>query len=135
MTSIEPKFSNIKVSIFVKNQEEALQFYTQKLDFKKTADGTLPNGYRWLTVAPPGANFEFVLELATGEALERVGTQTGGKILAAMDVDQITKTYETWKVRGVEFLAPPEVAAWGTGVVFKDLYGNQFYLRQPPQQH
>ena len=40
-------------SIFVENQEEALQFYTNVLGFKKKRDEPVGEGFRWLTLVSP----------------------------------------------------------------------------------
>jgi len=42
--------------------------------------------------------------------------------------DNVQKTYEQMKAKGVEFVQPPKTEAWGTSSIFKDVDGNQFVL-------
>jgi len=120
------------ITILVKDQDQALKFYTEKLGFEIHTDAPMPNGSRWLTLALPGQED---LELAllkpeTKEGLDQVGKQGGIYGLGALATDDCMKTYELLKSRGVDFIGEPTKEPWGIGVAFKDLYGNQFYLNQ-----
>ena len=117
-------------TIWVKDQDEALAFYRDKLGFKVSADdaASMP-GYRWLTVAPQQDNFEIVLNLATTpEQLAGVGRQ-GIFILATND---ILADYAALKAKGVKIQTDVNVNPWGSDFIFEDLYGNDFDVVQPP---
>ncbi len=117
-------------SIWVKNQDEALKFYQDKLGFKVVSDDTSMPNYRWLTVAPPQQNgFEIVLNLATTpEQLAGVGRQ-GIFVLNSTDINA---DYATLKSKGVKLQTEVNVNPWGSDFVFEDLYGNDFDLVQLP---
>ena len=125
-----------QVSIIVRDQDEALQFYTKKLGLEKRADDSSMPGFRWLTVAPKGqTDVEIVLfqpgffqdEAATKTLLDRVGESTHW----VFQTDNCRKEYETLSSRGVKFVGPPEDQPWGVQAIFEDLYENQFVLLEP----
>ncbi|MBI2303805.1 MAG: VOC family protein [Chloroflexi bacterium] len=127
----------MRVTIVVRDEEEALNFYTEKLGFVQRADETFGPGVRWLTVAPRDQkHLEIVLQkpnpLLHGEAgakelEERIGKGTAW----VFGTDDCRKTYETLKARGVKFLSPPQEQHYGVQAIFEDLYGNQFVLVEP----
>jgi len=125
--------------VYVLNQQEALEFYTQKLGFEVRTDATMEGGFRWLTVGPkeqPG--FEvilmeprpgYMLDEATANVvrdLVKEGKLGGG----VFDTPDCKATYEELSAKGVEFMGPPEKQSWGTATVFKDNSGNWFSLSQ-----
>lgn len=119
-------------TIWVKDQDEALEFYRDQLGFRVVSDdATSMPGYRWLTVAPAQQEgFELVLNLATTpEQLAGVGRQ-GIFILASTDVHA---DYAAFKAKGVKIQNELNVNPWGSDFVFEDLYGNDFDVVQPPQ--
>lgn len=130
-------------TIWVKDQNEALRFYTEKLGFEIRADIT--NGdYRWLTVGLKGQP-EIEFQLA---ALKPGGSFTqedvdhltklveAGKIgIGPWKTDDCYQTYETLKDRGVEFLQPATDRPYGIiEAVFKDNSGNVMVLAQDKQR-
>lgn len=119
------------LTIFVQNQDEALDFYTNKMGYRLHTDASFGDT-RWLTVCPQGEDdFEIALILAKGEAKAIVGKQSAAEPLAAFYTDDCEKTYVEMKKNGVKFLSEPKKEDWGTGALFEDLYGNKFYLNQP----
>ena len=118
-------------TIWVKDQDQALTFYRDKLGFKVVSDDSaaMP-GYRWLTVAPPQQNgFEIVLNLATTpEQLAGVGRQG----IFVLNSNDIHADYAALKAKGVKLQTEVNVNPWGSDFVFEDLYGNDFDLVQPP---
>lgn len=125
------------VSLLVRDQEEALEWYTEKLGFEKRADDPFPEGEgRWITIAPKSQpDLEIVLEppdWGLGDAevkLQMVG-KTPGWVIAT---DDCRGDYETFKSRGVKFVSPPEELPWGISAVLEDLYGNQHNLLESRQ--
>jgi catechol 2,3-dioxygenase-like lactoylglutathione lyase family enzyme len=126
-----------RVTILVRDQDEALSFYTEKLGFIKKADVPL-GATRWLTIAPAGQDdLEVVLQqpnLAFHGAeqarvmLERVG-QAPTWVLAT---DDCQGDYERLSAMGVRFASPPQRQMYGIEAVLLDLYGNSFSLLQAP---
>lgn len=127
------------VLIWVKNQQEALEFYRDKLGFEVDTDAEIGPGFRWLTMKIKGQpGFEIILmepnpgmmldeeSAAQLRSLIDKGVLGGG----VFDADDIQKTYEELKARGVEFKGPPSVQSWGTATVLKDNSGSWFSLSQ-----
>jgi catechol 2,3-dioxygenase-like lactoylglutathione lyase family enzyme len=131
------------VLIWVKNQEQALEFYRDKLGFEIDTDAMLGEDFRWLTMrikTQPG--FEIILmEPKAGMLLDEESAAQLRSLIdkgvlggGVFDADDIHKTYEDLKARGVEFKGPPSVQSWGTATVMKDNSGNWFSLSQEKEQ-
>jgi catechol 2,3-dioxygenase-like lactoylglutathione lyase family enzyme len=127
------------VLIWVKSQQEALEFYRDKLGFEVDTDETFGENYRWLTMRiPTQPGFEIILMEPTASMMldEESAAQLRGLIDKGVlgggvfDADDIYKTYEELKERGVEFKGPPSTQSWGTATVMKDNSGNWFSLSQ-----
>lgn len=119
------------VTIWVKDQDEALKFYRDQLGFKVVTDDstTVPN-YRWLTIAPQQqGDLVIALNLATTpEQLAGVGKQG----IFILDSTDIHADYADLKAKGVKLQAGVNVNPWGSDFIFEDLYGNDFDVVQPP---
>ncbi|MEZ0325172.1 MAG: VOC family protein [Fimbriimonas sp.] len=124
-------------TIWVLDQDEAKDFYTNKLGFELKQDHDMGNGFRWITVSPPGQpGLEIVLmstkpspmldeeTAATIRDLVAKGKMGAGVFNSA----DCRKTYEDLSARGVEFLKPPTDEFYGTEALFKDNSGNWFSL-------
>ena len=111
------------VSIPVKDQDKALDFYTKKLGFTVFTDQPMGPGQRWIELAIPGSKTGIVLFTPDGHE-SRIGTFTG----VSFECDDVEATYQVLKSKGVEFIAPPKKESWGTSALFKDPDGNQFVM-------
>jgi len=112
------------VSIPVTDQDRALAFYTNALGFGIVTDQPMgPGQQRWIELKIPGAATGVTLFTADGHQ-DRIGTFQGISFL----VDDVQKTYDDLKAKGVEFSQPPTKQPWGTFAIFKDVDGNQFVL-------
>ena len=131
------------VMIWVKNQQEALEFYRDKLGFEVDTDAMVGEDYRWLTMrikSQPG--FEIILAepkagmMLDEESAAQLRTLLDKGVLGGgvFDADDIFKTYEELKARGVEFKAPPTTQSWGTATVMKDNSGSWFSLGQEKEE-
>jgi catechol 2,3-dioxygenase-like lactoylglutathione lyase family enzyme len=121
------------LSVFVKDQDAAIKFYTEKLGFVVIED--LPFGpQRWVTLRLPDDDVMSVtLKLAeTNETRALVGKQGGSQPFFAMLTDDCVREYRRMKDAGVKFHGEPEVQPYGTGVTLEDLYGNKIYMNQEP---
>src|SRR5215831_10973436 len=122
-------------TLVVKNQEEALEFYTQKVGFEKKTDFTPPGSYRWVTVGPKGQELELALFQA-GTPDPRGWSKDwapGRNPPIVLLVDDTRKTFEELRSRGVQFKqAEPETYNWGVSATFSDPDGNLFSINQLP---
>jgi len=120
------------ITLLVKDQDEALKFYTEKLGFQKRQDLDISENMRWVTVSPKGqSDLELTFVVADSEEKRRaVGKQAGDHVFLTLESDDCRKEYKALKAKGIKFYGKPEVQAWGVDVVFEDLYGNLFDLVQ-----
>ena len=124
------KQSIAHIALVVDDYDEAIEFYTGKLDFTLIEDTPQSATKRWVLVAPPGSE-ECRLLLAKGvgeEQRSRIGNQTGGRVFLFLKTDSFWRDYENMRSRGIEFVREPKVEQYGTVAVFKDLYGNLWDL-------
>ncbi len=130
------------VTVVVRDQDEAVKWYTEKLGFEKRADDTTTMaGLRWLTVAPPGQKEpEIVLNKPDPRMMGTEHEKMMKDMLATIGknptwvlwTDDCMKTYQELKAKGVQFPFPPEKQPWGLSAVFVDLYGNPYNLLERP---
>jgi catechol 2,3-dioxygenase-like lactoylglutathione lyase family enzyme len=121
------------LTIIVRNYDEALKFYAQKLGFQLLQDTPLPDNKRWILVAPPDSRGAALLlaEADTPEQSRAIGNQTGGRVFVFLHTDDFWRDYKAYQSRGVSFLESPREESYGTVAVFEDLYGNKWDLLQP----
>ncbi|MDJ0840862.1 MAG: VOC family protein [Acidobacteriota bacterium] len=119
------------ISLVVRDYDEAIAWYTEKLPFSLVDDVPMGPGKRWVTIAPPGGGAGLVLGKATTPEQEQaIGNQTGGRVFLFLHSDDFWRDYRDMKARGVTFTEEPREEPYGTVVVFKDLYGNLWDLLQ-----
>jgi catechol 2,3-dioxygenase-like lactoylglutathione lyase family enzyme len=120
------------VALVVRDYDEAIDFYTQRLGFELIEDTKLSETKRWVLVAPQGNTGTLLLlaKAASPEQESRIGNQTGGRVFLFLHTDNFWRDYELFKSRSVEFVRPPRRESYGIVAVFVDLYGNQWDLLQ-----
>ena len=119
------------VALVVRDYDEAIDFYTQKLFFTLVEDTYQPQqDKRWVVVAPPGAHGTAVLlaRATTPEQQACIGNQTGGRVFLFLQTDDFWRDYNEMVGRGVHFVREPKTESYGTVAVFEDLYGNRWDL-------
>jgi catechol 2,3-dioxygenase-like lactoylglutathione lyase family enzyme len=130
--------SNIH-GVFVLDQDEALDFYVNKLGLEVAAD--IDMGFmRWLTVRAPGdENHEILLELPGGPAYDD-GTAAQIRELVSKGatgfssgfvVDDARKTYEALVEKGVEVSEEPTDRFYGVDFGLRDPFGNHIRVVEP----
>jgi catechol 2,3-dioxygenase-like lactoylglutathione lyase family enzyme len=132
------------VSIYVLDQDEARDFYVNKLGFEVRRDLILNNGFRWLTLSPKDQpDLQIILmptapssmmDRETSDALRaliRKGVLAGG----VLQTENCRKTYEELKAKGVEFVEPPQERFFGIEAIVKDNSGNWFSMVSPKEAH
>src|SRR5215813_6771542 len=91
------------MALVVADYDEAIEFYTEKLEFSLVEDTRLSEAKRWVLIAPPGSN-ECCLLLARAaneEQRARVGNQTGGRVFLFLYTDDFWRDYEKMQEKGV----------------------------------
>lgn len=121
------------ISLLVRDYDEALSFYTEKLGFRVIEDTPLHEGKRWVRIAPRGHQGTSILlaRASNEEQLERVGNQTGGRVFLFLYTDDLWRDYKAFSANGVSFVREPQEQDYGIVAVFADLYGNLWDLIQP----
>jgi catechol 2,3-dioxygenase-like lactoylglutathione lyase family enzyme len=125
------------VMLFVKDYNEALDFYTNKLGFVKVTDVSPAPGWRFLSVAPKGQGAEIILHVPNaamqGEAEAKRQTELIGKTPSLMfKVDDCKKTCDELRSKGVMITMEPRKAPFGIQALILDLYGNPLWLIEHP---
>jgi catechol 2,3-dioxygenase-like lactoylglutathione lyase family enzyme len=121
------------VALVVRDYDEAIRFYVDKLGFRLVEDTYIEaQQKRWVLVAPPGSEeTRLLLARAAGEEqVSRIGNQTGGRVFLFLHTDDFWRDYRRYSSEGVVFVRPPSEQPYGTVAVFKDLYGNLWDLLQ-----
>jgi catechol 2,3-dioxygenase-like lactoylglutathione lyase family enzyme len=120
------------IALLVRDYDEAISYFVEKLGFTVAEDADLGGGKRWVLVAPPGSvETRLVLAKAVSEdQLRRVGNQTGGRVFLFLHTDDFWRDYQAYRSRGVLFRKEPRQELYGIVAVFEDLYGNRWDLMQ-----
>ncbi len=125
----------IHVALVVREYDEAIAFFCEKLNFRVLEDTFQPEqNKRWVVVAPPGSNSPSLLlaRAANPEQAAFIGNQTGGRVFLFLQTDNFWRDYEAMIAAGILFIRPPKVEPYGTVAVFEDLYGNLWDLIELP---
>lgn len=119
-------------ALLVRDYDEAIAFYVEKLGFALVEDADRGGGKRWVVVAPESGAPGLLLARASGAAqAARVGDQAGGRVFLFLETDDFARDHARMSAAGVRFLETPRHEPYGTVAVFEDLYGNRFDLIEP----
>jgi catechol 2,3-dioxygenase-like lactoylglutathione lyase family enzyme len=119
------------VALLVRDYDEAIAWYTDRLGFSLAEDVDLGGGKRWVTLAATGGA-RLLLAKADGEReAERIGDQTGGRVFLFLETDDFARDHGAMVAKGVTFKEEPRHEPYGTVAVFADLYGNFWDLIEP----
>jgi catechol 2,3-dioxygenase-like lactoylglutathione lyase family enzyme len=125
------------VGVYVRDQEEALQFYVEKLGFRVHTDAR--NGdYRWLTVQhPEQPSFQLGLFAPQSPMVDAATAQTLREVVAkgampplVLVVEDCRAAYDGMRARGVEFTQAPEDRYGSVDASFRDPSGNGWKMIQ-----
>lgn len=121
------------ISLLVRDYDEAIAYYTQKLGFVLLEDTPLGDGKRWVRIAPrDAAETSLLLARAANERqLAQVGDQMGGRVGYFLHTDDFRRDHAAMSAQGVKFVEAPRYEPYGTVVVFEDLYGNRWDMIEP----
>ena len=125
------------IALVVKDYDEAIKFYIEKLDFTLLEDTRIDENKRWVMIAPTGATECCLLlaKAANERQTERVGNQTGGRVGFFLFTDDFWRDYNKMMERKINFVSPPTEFEYGTVAVFEDLYGNLWDLIEPSENN
>ena len=111
------------VSIPVRDHDRSIAFFTEKLGFKVMTDQQFGADQRWVELKVAGAETKLVLFTPPGQE-DRIG----GFTPLSFQCDNVEKTVEELKAKGVEFVQGFKKESWGESAIFKDPDGNQFVM-------
>lgn len=121
----------VHIALVVRDYDEAIQFYTQKLNFELLEDTYQPEqDKRWVVVSPPGSTGTTLLLARASKAEQEdfIGNQSGGRVFLFLSTDDFWRDYNDFVSKGIKFVREPKEADYGTVAVFEDLYGNLWDL-------
>jgi catechol 2,3-dioxygenase-like lactoylglutathione lyase family enzyme len=121
------------IALVVKDYDEAILFYTKKLNFSLIMNTRLTDKKRWVVVAPPGSSECTILlaKAADDMQISRIGNQTGGRVFLFLYTDNFQEDFHRLIENGVEIIRQPSKEEYGTVAVFADLYGNLWDIIEP----
>ncbi len=121
------------IALVVDDYDEAIQFYTEKLQFTLVEDTVLSETKRWVLISPNGSGECSLLlaKAANEDQKSRIGNQTGGRVFLFLYTDDFWRDYSKMQKDGIKFIRRPKIESYGTVAVFKDLYGNLWDLIEP----
>ena len=121
------------IALVVRDYDEAIAFYRDKLKFTLVEDTYQPEqDKRWVVVAPPGSQGVSLLlaRASKPEQETRIGNQTGGRVFLFLGTDDFWRDYHRMRADGIRFVREPREESYGIVCVFEDLYGNLWDLVQ-----
>jgi catechol 2,3-dioxygenase-like lactoylglutathione lyase family enzyme len=123
----------IHIALVVRDYDEAIKFFTEKLHFSLVKDEYQPaQDKRWVLVAPPGSSGVNLLlaKASKPEQVPFIGNQAGGRVFLFLNTDDFWRDYIEMTRNGIRFIREPKEEPYGTVAVFEDLYGNLWDLVQ-----
>jgi len=121
----------VHVALVVRDYDEAIKFFCQKLHFELVEDTYQPaQDKRWVVVSPPGSGGTNLLlaRASTPDQEAAIGNQTGGRVFLFLSTDDFWRDYNEMLSLGIKFVREPKTESYGTVAVFEDLYGNLWDL-------
>jgi len=118
------------ICIFVKDQDQAKAFYTEKLGFELHQDSPMGES-RWIAVAPKGAHTEVIL-YKLDENWQHYQQTMGKSQALTFNVTDMSALYEDLKAKGVRIVQEPDAQPWGTYMMILDPENNGLLLVEPP---
>lgn len=120
----------VHVTLLVDDYDKAIDFYTQKLNFKLVEDTVLSESKRWVIISPPGSEGCCLLlaKAVNEEQISRIGNQTGGRVFLFLQTNDFKRDFKNLQSKRVSIIRGPIIEDYGTVAVFADLYGNLWDL-------
>jgi lactoylglutathione lyase len=115
-----------QVMVEVEDQDRALTFWTETMGFELAQDASYGDGGRWIEVRTPDRATLLVLRRRQGERPSAPDDLPTSNVF--FYCDDLSRTYEELRARGVEFPQPPVQQIWGWWSMFEDQERNRFAL-------
>jgi catechol 2,3-dioxygenase-like lactoylglutathione lyase family enzyme len=128
---VEMKQSIAHIALVVEDYDDAIEFYTKKLNFTLVEDTYQEaQDKRWVIVAPPGSSGTSILlaRASKDEQMPFIGNQAGGRVFLFLQTDNFWRDYNEMIKKEIDFIRDPAEQEYGTVAVFKDLYGTLWDL-------
>lgn len=128
----------VHIALVVRDYDEAIDFYVNKLKFELIEDSYQPEqDKRWVVVAPPNSSGTALLlaKASKPEQAPFIGNQAGGRVFLFLNTDDFWRDYHYMQSIGIRFIHEPQEQDYGTVAVFEDLYGNRWDLLQLSPNH
>ena len=121
------------IALVVKDYDEAIEFYTKKLNFNLIEDTLISDTKRWVLLAPQGTEGCCLLlaKAANDIQISTIGNQAGGRVFLFLYTDNFIRDYNNLTDKGIEIIRVPIQEEYGKVAVFADLYGNLWDLIEP----
>ena len=117
------------IAIVVDDYDSAISHYVNDLNFTLIEDTVLSAEKRWVVVAPSLEGAKILLaKAANDQQRAAIGNSTGGRVGFFLYTKDFLNTYESYRLRGVDFVEAPRQETFGQVVVFRDKYGNKWDL-------
>lgn len=126
------------VCVFVPDQDEAYDFYVNKLGLRVQFDAPMEGGGRWLLVHSPHQPQVPIMLAKPGPPV--MDEQTAAKVrdliaagflgAGALATDDCHRDYKELSAKGVEFTEEPTERFYGIDAAFRDPFGNPWRLTQ-----
>jgi catechol 2,3-dioxygenase-like lactoylglutathione lyase family enzyme len=132
------KQSIVHIALIVRDYDEALDFYINKLNFVLIEDTYQPEqDKRWVVISPPGSvgTTLLIAKASKPEQKPFIGNQSGGRVFLFLNTDDFWRDYHSMIAKGIKFVREPKEADYGMVAVFEDLYGNLWDLLQLNAEH
>jgi len=128
----------VHIALVVRDYDDAIAFYIEKLDFQLIEDTYQPEqDKRWVVVSPPGSTGTTLLlaRASNPEQESLIGNQTGGRVFLFLNTDDFWRDYNGMLAKGIKYIRKPKEETYGMVAVFEDLYGNLWDLLQLNEDH
>ena len=132
------KQSIVHIALVVKDYDEAINFYTEKLNFTLIEDTYQPEQDKlWVVISPPGSSGTTLLLARASKPQQEsfIGNQSGGRVFLFLNTDDFWRDYNNMVSKGIRFVRDPKNETYGMVAVFEDLYGNLWDLLQLNEDH
>jgi catechol 2,3-dioxygenase-like lactoylglutathione lyase family enzyme len=121
------------LALIVDDYDQAIDYYTNILNFILIEDTILNEAKRWVLIAPSReAETKILLAKASNEEqISRIGNQTGGRVFLFLYTDHFERDFQNLLNKHVKIVRNPVIEKWGKVLVFEDIYGNLWDLIEP----
>ena len=124
-----------QIALVVKDYDEAIDFYINKLGFELVEDTVLSPEKRWVRIKPANAPSQgchlLLAKASKAEQTKSIGNQTGGRVFLFLYTDDFDRDYNRLLKHSINIVRQPQVEPYGKVLVFSDLYGNLWDLIEP----